>query len=66
MDRAMRCFVRIMLYREVDAQCDKLANVERRKYFQLSSTDDSCQFMTLSVIIFLELGCQHAATIFLA
>jgi len=42
--RATCCFTRIMLYAEVDAQCDKMA-----KYCQLSSTDDGHQFVTPTV-----------------
>jgi len=51
--RATCCLTRIVLYAEVDAQCDKLAsNVDRRKYCQLiSSTNDVRPFITLSVRI---------------
>ena len=44
--RATRCF---MLYTELDALCDKLANVDPRKYCQLSQTDNCRQFITPSV-----------------
>ena len=43
--RATRCLTHIVLYTEMDAQCDKLhgqarqSTVDRRKYCQLSSTD---------------------------
>ena len=45
--RATSCFTCIVLYTEIDAQCDKLA-VDRRQCFQLNwpMTD---QFITLSV-----------------
>jgi len=37
------------MYTEADAQCDKVAEVDRRKYCQLSSTShDGRQFITLS------------------
>jgi len=62
---------RIVLYLEVYAQCDKLAgqgrrsNVDRRKYYQLTSTDYGRQFITLRLdhLRRTKLQLQHYATI---
>ena len=51
--RATRCITRIVLYTEVDAQCDKLADVVDRlltvaSYRQLSSPDDGRQYVHIT------------------